>query len=120
MIGEIGYIGKLADDIDRAKMTILINQFLNPALFAKHHENGLGIKTIKFSHLEADNMDEMIESINETDASIFGLHHSIKPVSEHSHTILEKIACIYNQNSSGAVDSKEAYLKPLEPINHKL
>jgi len=30
MVGEIGYIGKLADDIDRAKMNLLVEYFINP------------------------------------------------------------------------------------------
>lgn len=33
MIGEIGYVGKLADDIDRVKMNLLIDQFVNPSIF---------------------------------------------------------------------------------------
>ena len=33
MIGEIGYIGKLADDIDRSRMKIIIDEFINPDIF---------------------------------------------------------------------------------------
>lgn len=39
MIGEIGYVGKLADDIDREKMNIIINQFINPNIFIANTEN---------------------------------------------------------------------------------
>ena len=35
MLGEIGYVGKLADDIDRAKMNILVRHFLSNTVFAK-------------------------------------------------------------------------------------
>ena len=35
MIGEVGYVGKLADDIDRVKMNLLIDHFINPEIF-KH------------------------------------------------------------------------------------
>lgn len=35
MLGEIGYVGKLADDIDRAKMNILVNHLLSKTVFAK-------------------------------------------------------------------------------------
>ena len=33
MLGEVGYVGKLADDIDRVKMNLLIDYFLNPEIF---------------------------------------------------------------------------------------
>lgn len=38
MLGEVGYVGKLADDIDRAKMRILIDHFINPDVFNKDGE----------------------------------------------------------------------------------
>lgn len=38
MIGEIGYVGKLADDIDRTKMTLLIEQFVSPNIFNNRQE----------------------------------------------------------------------------------
>ena len=33
MIGDVGYVGKLADDIDRLKMNILIDHFISPEIF---------------------------------------------------------------------------------------
>ena len=59
MIGEIGYVGKLADDIDRIKMNILIDQFINPNIFHHSIENN-PIKTINFSKLNASNMDKIV------------------------------------------------------------
>jgi len=37
MLGEVGYIGKLADDIDRVKMTLLISHFINPNIFKQNN-----------------------------------------------------------------------------------
>lgn len=35
MLGEVGYVGKLADDIDRSKMTLLVDTLINPDIFGK-------------------------------------------------------------------------------------
>lgn len=91
----MGYIGKLADDIDRSKMKIIINQFINPSIFQPAHENELGIKGLRFHNLDLTKIDEIIEEIHENDASIFGLHHSVKPISEYPATILSKIRRVY-------------------------
>lgn len=65
MLGEIGYVGKLADDIDRAKMKIIINQFINPNILSKDTaENELGIRGIRFSKLDLANLQEVIDEIN--------------------------------------------------------
>ncbi len=82
MIGEIGYIGKLADDIDRSKMKIIIEQFISPSIFTAQVQNQNGLKkAIRFSKLDLKNIDKMFEGIDENDASIFGLHSSVKPIS---------------------------------------
>ena len=66
MLGEIGYVGKLADDIDRAKMNILVNHLLSKTVFAK--DSGelqtLGLRGARFQKLDLANISETIESIN--------------------------------------------------------
>ena len=37
MIGDVGYVGKLADDIDRVKMNLIIDYFVNPNIFKVQH-----------------------------------------------------------------------------------
>jgi hypothetical protein len=37
----------------------------------------------------------MIEDINEEDSSIFGLHPTIRPLSEHEQTIISQLALAY-------------------------
>jgi hypothetical protein len=83
MIGEIGYIGKLADDIDRVKMTILINQFINPKILTQATELE-GMRCIKLNKLDLADIEASIESIPEHDSTVFGLHPEIKPASEIS------------------------------------
>jgi dynein heavy chain, axonemal len=82
MLGEIGYVGKLADDIDRAKMKIIIDQFINPAIFSREASEGeLAIHGVNFRKLDLSNLQTVIDGINENDAAIFGLHPAIKPLS---------------------------------------
>lgn len=73
-------MGKLADDIDRIKMNILIDQFINSNIFHHSDEHNL-IKTINFTKINSSNMDKIINEIPEHDSTIFGLHHAIKPIS---------------------------------------
>ena len=116
MLREIGYVGKLADDIDRAKMKILISQLLSKNVFTKENEGeaqALGLRGARFGKLDLEKIGEIIEEINESDAGIFGLHPAIKPVSEYSHSIVSKLAAIYSQHSQDSPDRLQTYLKPI-------
>ena len=63
MLGEIGYVGKLADDIDRAKMNILIHQLLSPSVFTRENEGeaqALGLRGARFGKLDLDKFGQII------------------------------------------------------------
>jgi hypothetical protein len=66
MLGEIGYVGKLADDIDRAKMNILVNHLLSNTVFAKDEgeSQALGLRGARFGKLDLANIAETIEGLN--------------------------------------------------------
>lgn len=120
MIGEIGYIGKLADDIDRSKMKIIIDEFINPDIFMQQTQNENGLKkAIRFSKLDLKNIDTLFEGVDENDASIFGLHSSVKPISQYSSNILFKLGVAYDQIRDGSEGKIDVFLKPIEQINHK-
>ena len=47
LIGEINYIGKMADEIDRNKMKILIERHLDPSILEKNFKFSF-LRTLKF------------------------------------------------------------------------
>ena len=98
MIGDIGYVGKLADDIDRIKMNLLINEFINSNIFNKNKElETKSIKSIDFSLLENTNTEQILDSIQEDDATIFGLHEDVRPVEEHQTRVIGRLSLAYHQ-----------------------
>lgn len=60
MIGEIGYIGKLADDIDRSKMALLVHHFINSTIFENNSDENHFIKGIKFNNFELADINKKI------------------------------------------------------------
>lgn len=91
LIGQVSYVGKLADDMDRQKMRIYVNKFLTKEILTKNH------KFFSLKHYlmpETGNPKDIefaIKLIPEDDAKIYGLHEKLKPIKSSHDFLLDKL-----------------------------